>query len=118
MASDRRSASIAPALTLLAVAAALPAHAQETAPSTPSSVEQDPCPRVEPVDPREELPREQEAREHEEEKHAGPAEPRSREPAHPSGGKKIDPRVAGVRREDQEHGEAAQTIQGLESLHT
>ena len=56
MASDRRSASIAPTLTLLAVAAALPAHAQETAPPTPSSVEQDPCPRVEPADPRRRSP--------------------------------------------------------------
>ena len=56
MASDRRPASIAPALTLLAVAAALPAHAQETAPPTPASVEPDPCPRVEPVDPRRRSP--------------------------------------------------------------
>ena len=56
MASDRRPASIAPALTLLAVAAALPAHAQETAPPTPASVEQDPCPRVEPIDPRRRSP--------------------------------------------------------------
>ena len=56
MASDRRPASIAPALTLLAVAAALPAHAQETAPPTPASVEPDPCPRVEPIDPRRRSP--------------------------------------------------------------
>jgi hypothetical protein len=56
VASDRRPASIAPALTLLAVAAALPAHAQETAPPTPASVEPDPCPRVEPVDPRRRSP--------------------------------------------------------------
>ena len=39
-----------------AVAAALPAHAQETAPPTPASVEQDPCPRVEPIDPRRRSP--------------------------------------------------------------
>ena len=58
MASDRRPASIAPALTLLAVAvaAALPVHAQETAPPTPAAVEQDPCPRVEPADPRRRSP--------------------------------------------------------------
>lgn len=56
MASDRRPASIAPALTLLAVAAALPAHAQEAAPPTPASVEQDPCPRDEPIDPRRRSP--------------------------------------------------------------
>ena len=56
MASDRHPASIAPALTLLAVAAALPVHAQETAPPTPAAVEQDPCPRVEPADPRRRSP--------------------------------------------------------------